>query len=639
MIFLICLVLIPGTLFSQVEESDLEHIIHSEQKAHQHLHKQQAPVQRDEYDVRSHQLIWDIDPAVYFISGSVHTSFVAVDKVDTLIFDMDDRLVADSVIFAGQNTSFIHEEDLLKIILPSPINPGTNSEVLVYYHGEPENSEGFGSFAQDFHGDNDVPIIWTLSEPYGAKDWWPCKQSLDDKIGTIDIYVTVPSQYEVASIGVLKTVIETGNETTYHWQHDYPVVAYLVAIAVTDYFIYSDFAVLNGDSLEILNYVYPEDSVYAMGETPKTIGFMRLFDSLFIPYPFMEEKYGHAQWGWGGGMEHQTMSFMANFNFELVAHELAHQWFGNMVTCGSWQDIWLNEGFATYLTGLCYEYRAEGWWDSWKVTQLDRIMSEPDGSVFVYDTTSVSRIFNGRLSYSKGAYLLHMLRWKMGDDAFYTALQNYLKDPGLAYGFARTNHLQHHLEQASGLELDEFFKDWLYGEGYPLYQVIWSQGDDQVLHVNLFQEQSHPSVDFFEMPVPVFVKGQGGDTLLVLDNTSPQETFSVPLDFKVDSTFFDPDRWLIAKSEVINGSIAKPSVQAFFNGNDIELKVFGLTDEPVRIDIYDLAGKRMAAETISSTFPILLHSIPVNQWATGYYIISVNSGNFSFGEKVFVKVP
>ncbi len=129
-------------------------------------------------------------------------------------------------------------------------------------------------------------------------------------------------------------------------------------------------------------------------------------------------------------MEHQTISFEGYFGEELLSHELAHQWFGNSITCASWSDIWLNEGFATYLSGIIIEKNdpAENWL-AWKKDLINYICSEPGGSVYVQDTTSYQRIFDGRLSYSKGAMVLHMLRSELGDSIFFTSIKNYLNDP------------------------------------------------------------------------------------------------------------------------------------------------------------------------------------------------------------------
>ena len=211
-----------------------------------------------------------------------------------------------------------------------------------------------------------------------------------------------------------------------------------------------------------------------------------------------------------------------------LAHELAHQWFGDKITCGSWEDIWLNEGFATYIEGLTYDFGINPVkWENWKSNNLYNAVSKPFGSVFVDDTTSVGRIFSGSLSYSKGAYVLHMLRSVVGDEDFFAAIRNYIHDPELIYGYALTEDFQKHVEDQTGKNLKEFFKDWIYGKGYPVYSFDFNSTDNGNLSIKVRQSQTDPSVSYFEMPVPVKLIGETRDTIVVLDNTYNEQVFAL----------------------------------------------------------------------------------------------------------------
>jgi aminopeptidase N len=505
------------------------------------------------YDLIYQRMEWEVDPNVRYISGKVTSHLKS--KNNGLVeveLDLHEDLKIDSVLLGKEPGNYSRWGNKLSVFLNNFLAYGEIDSLTIFYQGEPVSS-GFGSFAAGVH--NDVPVLWTLSEPYGAMEWWPCKQSLADKIDSIDIIVTTPEIYRTASNGVLVSENVTEGKRTMHWKHRHPIATYLVAIAVTNYAEYSDFLELDdGKQIEIQNFVYPENLGNARERTPVTVEVMELFNRLIGEYPFANEKYGHAQFGWGGGMEHQTMSFMFNFGFELIAHELAHQWFGNYITLGSWQHIWLNEGFATYLTGLAYENLLDGvWWPDWKRLNAERIMSDPDGSVFVADTTNVSRIFNGRLSYSKGAYILHMLRWVLGDEPFFKALQNYYNDSEVANGFASHEQVLAHFEAAGDTSLTEFFNDWYYGEGFPVYSLEYSQISNQELRIILSQSATHLSVDFFEMPVPIRVYNYGKtdsvDFRLV--HTMNEQVFWVDPGFPVSEIKIDPDYWLISKTAQI----------------------------------------------------------------------------------------
>jgi aminopeptidase N len=531
---------------------DLEDLIQQEQHHYSGKLEFRSNPATHNYDLKYHRLEWDIDPRQRYISGTVTSYFVPQEAgFQELHFDLSSTLSVSKVERKGTSLSFTQsDDDLLTIFLPETLPMNVLDSVSVTYKGTPIQ-DGFGSFVQGMHGS--VPIIWTLSEPYGAKNWWPCKQDLNDKIDSIDVIVKTLPGYRVASNGLLVSETTVGARQRFHWKHRYPIPAYLIAIGVTNYAVYSDFVPNpGGKQIEVLNYVYPEVLEQAKAATKSTVKIMQLFNELFGLYPFADEKYGHAMFGFGGGMEHQTMSFMGGFSHLLQAHELAHQWFGDKVTCGSWSHIWLNEGFATYLEGLTYQYGlGNNTWLNWKNQKIASITSIPNGSVYVYDTTEVSRIFSGRLSYDKGAMLVNMLRWKLGDEAFFAGVRNYLEDPDVAYGYALTSDLQRHLEASGGQDLTEFFDDWLYGEGYPSYHLNWDMTDDGRLILEVSQTTSHASVDFYEMPIPVYVMGKGQDTLLRVEHTRQNQRFEFRLDFVPEGLSFDPNREIISAGNTI----------------------------------------------------------------------------------------
>ncbi len=535
-----------------------------------------------------------------YIQGEVTTHFeVKSDNFNQISFDLADNMTVDSVIFRENKiTTFTLVEDELTINLPTIITNGLLDSISIFYQGIPDPTGGFGSFEQTTHGSS-IPIIWTLSEPYGAKDWWPCKQSLNDKADSIDVFVTNQEAYKAASNGLLISETVNAGMKTAHWKHLHPITAYLIAIAVTNYSDYSDFVTLNtGENVEVLNYVFPEDLSSAQSNTPNVLDVIQLYSDLFLPYPYYNEKYGHAQFSWGGGMEHQTMSFMVNFGHGLMAHELAHQWFGDFVTCGSWEHIWLNEGFATYLDGMTHEHNLNDdgvSFDDWKQGKINHVTSYNDGSVWVNDTTDVWRIFSSRLSYSKGAMVLHMLRKKIGDEAFFQGIKNYLSDPDIANGYALTSDLQIHLEETYGSSLQEFIDDWFYGEGYPNYTIYYSQNQSGLLTVNINQTQSHSSVSFFEMSVPVKFSGVTKDTTIWFNNVINGEQFTVNLDFAVTSAEFDPNSDIISKgSAVLKVDTLDEGTKVYLSPNPTKDKITVVFLEkvmPDKIVISDNKGK------------------------------------------------
>jgi len=605
---------------------NLEMISESERTAYQHLMKPHEQLIVNNYDLKYHRFYWFADPTQNYIRGVVTSYFVATQPLMSSIqFELSDSLSADSASHHGFMYGVNHTGNVITVSFGEIIPVGTLDSVTVYYHGDPTTS-GFGSFQTAVHGE--TPVMWTLSEPYGAKDWWPSKNDLTDKIDSIDVFVVTPKVNHVASNGVLVSETPFGvNYTLAHWKHRYPIVSYLIAIASTNYARFSDYFVNGSDSLQVLNYVYPEDSLLLSSQTPYILPTMGLFEQLFGPYPFRAEKYGQAQFSWGGGMEHQTMTFLGKgaFNPETSAHELAHQWFGDMVTCGSWHDIWLNEGFATYCAGLRYEFIDNFYWEKWKYQNISNVCYAPGGSVYCDDTTDIGRIFDGRLSYSKGAMLLHMLRWIVGDEKFFQGIRSYLNDPELRHGFAYTSDFKAHMEAASGRDLTGFFADWYTGQGFPTYTVSVGQQPDNTSKVTIFQAQSDPSVDFFEMPVPIRFFGEGKDTTVVFNHTFSGQVFSTDPGFKIDSVEFDPDQWLVsANNKVTLGTDDLPAGKNLVlipNPAQDYLYVQHNFSEIKTIEIFTMEGKKLAEPTITQQARNL--KINTRMLTSGMYLLKI----------------
>jgi len=580
---------------------------------------------------------WYVDPNVNFISGRITTYFITSMPLTNMQFDLSVVLTVDSIDYHGNGLSFTHASNILDATFPSTLPAGVIDSLSVFYYGVPDTS--VGGFNLDVHGASNAPVMWTLSEPYGALNWWPCKQNLNDKIDSIDVIIITPFWYRSVSNGLLVQDDTMAVQRLSVWKHRHPIAAYLVCFAISNYAVFTDTVPYAGDTVHVVNYVYPEDSAWAAVAMNDVVGQMQLFDTLFGQYPFADEKYGHAQCNFGGGMENQTITFVGGFWYELFAHELAHHWFGDKVTCATWEDIWLNEGFATYLSGLCYEYYAPTqYWYPWLSAEMSYTTSLPDGSVWVNDTTDVSRIFDPRLSYAKGAMVLHQLRWLIGDSAWYAGVNNYLNDTTISYEFASTADLQYHLEQSSGQNLTWYFSDWYYGEGYPTYTFNWSQDTANVVTVTVLQSQSHISVPFFELPLPLYFKNGIQDTLIRVNHTVSGQTFTIPLNFTADSLLFDPQIWIISANNVVNSvnEISMPSSFTVFPNPAIDLLTL---QSPIRglcaVKIYDMHGKLVQVSSVV-TNAAGTGQLSIETLQAGNYIIAIEQEGKRF-ESTFIR--
>ena len=569
------------------------------------------------YDITYHKLEFNVDPAVYFVSGKITTTYTALANMTTLTFDLSNALTVSSVKINNvslANTAYTQNTNELIITLPATQLTGTQATVEVVYSGAPPQN-GFFAFTSTTHGTSNTPVIYTLSEPYGARDWWPCKQDLNDKINNIDVYITAPSQYVSVSNGVEpEAPVINGNLKTTHFRHNYPIPAYLICMAVTNYSIINQTGGAAPNEYPIINYIYPEsDTTSVRAQLLQTPLILNYLSALLENYPFANEKYGHAQFGWGGGMEHTTVSFMQNFSRGLIAHEMAHQWFGDKITCGTWKDIWLNEGFATYLAAIIIEnFDGPAAFVTEKANMIGNITSSAGGALYLTDAEalSVNRIFDYRLTYNKAAMVLHMLRFKLGDSVFFQGLRNYLADSNLAFKYAVTTDLKSHLEAVYRSSLTEFFNDWVYNQGYPIYSISVQNTTAGQVQITVNQTTSHPSVAFFEMPVPVRLLGANGQTFdVVVNNTVNGEQFNTSVPFTVTGVQFDPTKNIISRMSMATLDNAdfnfETAIKIFPNPSSKSISVS--IPENIEIEnavIYSVLGQKIMETKSQKTWDI-----------------------------------
>ncbi|KAB1064034.1 M1 family aminopeptidase [Salibacter halophilus] len=568
---------------------------------------------------------WRFDLSVQdsLLKGNVTHHFKVDSSINSFVLQASNKtLNIDSAIFHGQSQSFSHLNDTLAIQL-SETPDLTNTDSITIYYTAKATTNFQDPFVIAEH--NNKPLYWTLSQPLVAKNWWPTHEPLDDKADSVSFKIEVPNELTASSNGLLINQKELDSTTVFSFKHKYPIPAYLIAFAVGPYQIQEQQINVPYGKLKIENYILENEFSKFREDATFGLRSFNWFDTLLnVPYPYLNEKYGHTQMLRGGGMEHSTNSFMGNFDFPLYVHELAHQWFGNYITCSSWKHIWLNEGIATFFQGLLFERFYDGeLWLQWKDVTRKSILRKPDGSLIVQDSLNPSRIFDTRLSYHKGSFVLHMLRNKIGHKTYFDALNNYLNDTALAFSYANTSDLKRHFENSCSCDLTEFFNDWVYGEGYPFYVIEWEQ-NGSVLSLDLEQFTSHESVEFFEAQVELKLIGSQSDSIIKITPESRLSSFEIDIPFAVQKIEFDPEIVLLADHEIVQKQdVSKTFVFPNPADESLNIKIGNPRGGLQEVEVYDLTGKLIFESGELSNFRNF--SINTTAWQAGVYIVKTTS--------------
>jgi aminopeptidase N len=521
-----------------------------------------AAVPADDTDVVSVKLDLEVNPTTQIVTATaMHTVKSAKDGLKEFELQLYRSFVVSVVNVNAKPATFTRPTDRIKITLDKAYKKGETFVTEVHYSGTPYG-QFFGSFQFKTHGPSSMPVIWSLSEPWFAYTWWAAKESNTDKF-QLEMWLTVPDNLIAATNGVLQgTDPVPSNRKRYRWKTVYPLCTYAVSLNISDYRVRTDVYKHMGANMPVEFYCYPEEWSSQQSGMNQLVPMLTTFSNLWGQYPFVNAKYGIARCGFGGGMEHQTLTAQGTFSSEyLNAHELAHSWWGNMITCATWKDIWLNEGFATYGEALWQEFKGgssnKPALHSWMARRRPRQVS---GTVYCYDDGNPNRIFSSTYSYNKAGWVLHQLRWVVGDQDFFQILSDYRK--AKAYQSATTAEFTSIASVTVGKDLTWFIDQCVMKGGAPSYDYGWSHqvvGGKSYLFLHVEQTQSSKGYGLFKFPIEIRVDGKTHR----VTNDNWRDEFVIPLSGAPSSVSFDPDKWILR--EATNQVSYNPSFSASSN--------------------------------------------------------------------------
>jgi aminopeptidase N len=509
------------------------------------------------FDVVAYDVAFELDPAVRILSGSSTTRLTGFARTTASVtFDLDGAYAVSSVTRDGAPVAgFTFANDRVTVPLTPPLAAEERTSIGIAWSGIPPAAAAL-AWWQHTTG----MAATSVAEPFGARQFWPCVDAPDDK-AVATVTATVPPGYVVASAGLGTSATLPDGRIRSTWRLPQPISTYLVSLNVANYQVVEDaYTALDGRKMPIRSYLMPENAAANVPRLSAIKDHISVLASLFGEYPFVDTKYGIVSSWFSGGMEHPTLTsigenILSNTSRDisiLLVHELSHQWWGDRVTMRTWDDIWLNEGFATYCEVLYLEKalgRNPG--ATLRTSYDDGLYGGQLAQAVVADPADPFK-YTGAV-YDKGGWFLHMLRRLVGDDAFFSGLRAY--GDAHAWGTATRGELRAIFEQRTGLDLKQFFDQWLETRFRPTFRATYrTAADASTVTLAVTQTQGHAVVHPVAGPndkpyyvFPLVVR------LTYLDGTTADVTV-LPTGATTTVTVPNPSRKLVAGITLDPGS-------------------------------------------------------------------------------------
>ncbi|MBC8478087.1 T9SS type A sorting domain-containing protein [bacterium] len=597
-------------------------------------------------DVVHYQLDYLIDPPAWRFSGQVAVSCIVVaDSLTDIVLNVRSNLTVDSV--AAPGVSWERVGDDLIIQLDRVYHSGELLVLPVYNSGSERHPDYKGLFFSSYGAGHPLVIAYTLTEPWGSAAWFVCKDDPADKADSLRLVYTVPEGYVAVGNGSLVSETTAAGLVTRTWEQNYPISTYLIFTAVADYLSWDWSCTVAGMQMPLHFEVYPSVFQAAQQDFQDLPEMVEFYSELFGPYPFVQHGYNMVSIKGWTAMEHQTCtSYGQNFiqgnnNFDsVVAHELAHQWFGDLVTCDDWGDLWLNESFATWCDALWFGHENyEGYHDRLLEMKEEYRSRQPGVESLPTWDPPLDSLFNAH-TYQRGAWIIHMMRRYIGDEIFFAGLNRYLDN--YSWGTATTEQFFASALLNEPRLTEDIFLSWISSSGLPLFQYGWRQEDNGMLRV-LIHLAEEPYQGEYLTPFTLRLQGEGHTQDLQLLLESVDREFLLLPEFPVTAIQLDPDRDVFCDLEQLpfnqmEALMSAPTipVATMIAPNPVQDLLIVKSSGWESLEVYDILGRLCFTLPPRDAVTELTSYYNVVSLSAGVYILRLRQGGMYSTQKFLV---